>query len=366
MSLSLILLEYCNINTDPIQKKRGAITRKPKTWCFTKQNTLNHHCAQPPQQKALCFTFFSQLPSPHLQNLAIHIFFSPLCCQKTPAFPLPPQTTQLTKLNQQQHRLLSLTAPSHHHCQILPTQKQPSIFTSASKLQRSFSGQRSSFFQLWAAVVAFLSHSNSSNRRQFQHREGLSSEFSSSSNFFSSGQHLEQHQHHKAATVVEDHPPAAALHQHGGRELHQQSLQQPHRYLLFQPWMTATTLWAVIAAAARYSCTLPTSIEAKFRSSPSQQQPYLHWKHQVVFSTVSSTPVNSSQQPGFFSSAEHQPPADSSSSPVNSSKSSSPQPNIGLSISGSVRFWTKINNQTEIIFFNRIEPKISSNRLISV
>jgi hypothetical protein len=130
--------------------------------------------------------------------------------------------------------------------------------------------------------------------------------------------------------------------------------------------MTATTLWAVIAAAARYSCTLPTSIEAKFRSSPSQQQPYLHWKHQVVFSTVSSTPVNSSQQPGFFSSAEHQPPADSSSSPVNSSKSSSPQPNIGLSISGSVRFWTKINNQTEIIFFNRIEPKISSNRLISV
>jgi len=191
MSLSLILLEYCNINTDPILKKRGAITRKPKTWCFTTQNTLNHHCAQPPQQKALCFTFFSQLPSPHLQNLAIHIFFSPLCCQKTPAFPLPPQTTQLTKLNQQQHRLLSLTAPSHHHCQILPTQKQPSIFiTSASKLQRSFSGQRSSFFQLWAAVVAFLSHSNSSNRRQFQHREGLSSEFSSSSNFFSSVQHL--------------------------------------------------------------------------------------------------------------------------------------------------------------------------------
>jgi hypothetical protein len=34
------------------------------------------------------------------------------------------------------------------------------------------------------------------------YREGLSSEFSSSSNFFSSGQHLEQHQHHKAATEV--------------------------------------------------------------------------------------------------------------------------------------------------------------------
>jgi len=258
----------------------------------------------------LCFTFFSLLPSPHLQNLSLHIFFSPLCCQKTPSFPLPPQTTQLTKHNQQQHRLLSLTAPSHHHCQILPTQKQPSIFiTSASKLQRSFSGQRSSFFQLWAAVVAFLSHSNSSNRRQFQHREGLSSEFSSSSNFFSSVQHLEQHQHHKAATVVEDHPPAAALHQHGGRELHQQSLQQPHRYLLFQPWITATTLWAVIAAAARYSCTLPSSIEAKFRSCPSQQQPYLHWKHQVVFSTVSSTPVN-----------------------LVSSRGSSPQPNTNLQL----------------------------------
>jgi hypothetical protein len=91
-------------------------------------------------------------------------FVSPLCCQKTPLFPFPRHTTQLTKL-------LSLTAPSHHHCQILPTQKQPSIFIPASKLHHSFSGQRSSFSQ---AVVAFLSHSNSSNRRQFQHRGGLS------------------------------------------------------------------------------------------------------------------------------------------------------------------------------------------------
>jgi len=42
---------------------------------------------------------------------------------------------------------------------------------------------------------------------------------------------------------------------------------------------------------------------------------------------------------------------------------------VGLSISGSVRFWTKINNQTELFFFNflnRTEPKTGSNRLISV
>jgi hypothetical protein len=88
--LSLILLEYCNINTDPIQKKRGAITRKPKTWCFTTQNTLNHHCAQPPQQKALCFTFFSLLPSPHLQNLAIHIFFFSSLLPKDTLISSPP------------------------------------------------------------------------------------------------------------------------------------------------------------------------------------------------------------------------------------------------------------------------------------
>jgi len=41
---------------------------------------------------------------------------------------------------------------------------------------------------------------------------------------------------------------------------------------------------------------------------------------------------------------------------------------LGLSISGSVRFWIKINNQTKFIFFNflnRTEPKTGSNRLIS-
>ena len=45
------------------------------------------------------------------------------------------------------------------------------------------------------------------------------------------------------------------------------------------------------------------------------------------------------------------------------------QLSLGLSISGSVRFWTKINNQTEIFFYNflnRTKPKIVSNRLISV
>ena len=47
------------------------------------------------------------------------------------------------------------------------------------------------------------------------------------------------------AITVEDLPLVAALHQRCGRELHQQSLQQPHCDLLFQPWTTATTPWAV-------------------------------------------------------------------------------------------------------------------------
>jgi len=43
------------------------------------------------------------------------------------------------------------------------------------------------------------------------------------------------------------------------------------------------------------------------------------------------------------------------------------QVNIGLSIFSSVRFWTKINNQTVFfLFLNRTEPKTGSNRLISV
>ena len=42
---------------------------------------------------------------------------------------------------------------------------------------------------------------------------------------------------------------------------------------------------------------------------------------------------------------------------------------LGLSISGSVRFWTKINNQTKFFkkkIVNRTEPKTGSNWLISV
>jgi hypothetical protein len=41
---------------------------------------------------------------------------------------------------------------------------------------------------------------------------------------------------------------------------------------------------------------------------------------------------------------------------------------IGLNIFGSVRFWTKINNQTNFFFnfLNRTEPKTGSNQLISV
>ena len=41
---------------------------------------------------------------------------------------------------------------------------------------------------------------------------------------------------------------------------------------------------------------------------------------------------------------------------------------LGLSIFGSVRFWTKINNQTNFFFkfLNLTKPKTGSNRLISV
>jgi hypothetical protein len=35
---------------------------------------------------------------------------------------------------------------------------------------------------------------------------------------------------------------------------------------------------------------------------------------------------------------------------------------LGVSISGSVRFWTKIINQTEIIFFQVFEPNQTENR----
>jgi hypothetical protein len=41
---------------------------------------------------------------------------------------------------------------------------------------------------------------------------------------------------------------------------------------------------------------------------------------------------------------------------------------LGLSISGSVKFWTKINNKINFFYFflNRTEPKTGSNQLISV
>jgi hypothetical protein len=36
--------------------------------------------------------------------------------------------------------------------------------------------------------------------------------------------------------------------------------------------------------------------------------------------------------------------------------------NLGLSIFGPVRFWTKINNQTDFIFFLVLEPNRTENR----